>query len=337
MGLPLFAFLHATTTPHSKSTLTRVSHDTCSTGNVETTFPVSSPSGSSPVLAAPPSSSAPSPQEHVHGMPMPPHHPTTGTSGRQHAGSVPISLTPVGSLMATSPQQQAFEEYCQHLHTSVVGSEPVPKPDREDDRPSCSGQPSPDGLLKAGEREDSIGLLSSPSSQPSPRASLPCSCNGSAALLARIGSAFRSCSHSQHTSSRSGGTGTGSGASSRHNSHVSLSNVLLALGCACAESLIHSIGSTSWSSIELVLGRTSGSGPGAIWLSGGGESSDASEGSSTPSSNPESHTFGVPIIGGAGTTALPRHGGGARAPTLVSDPGWSSTLSVSAGAVAIAV
>jgi hypothetical protein len=305
MGSPLFAFLHATTTPHSKSTSTRASHNTRSTGNVETTFPVSLPSGGSPVSAAPPSSSAPSLQEHVHGMPMPPHHPTTSTSGHQRAGSIPISPTPVGSLTAMSPQQQAFEEYYQHLRMSIVGSEPVPKPDHEDDRLSHSGQPSPDGLLKAGECEDSIGLLSPPSSQPSPRASLPCSCNGSAALLARIGSAFRSYSHSQHMSSGSGGTGTGSGTSSRHNSHVSLSNILLALGCACAESLIHSIGSTSWSSIELVLGRTSGPGPGAIWLSGGGESSDASEGSSPPSSNPESHTFGMPIIGGAGTTALP--------------------------------
>jgi hypothetical protein len=35
-----------------------------------------------------------------------------------------------------------------------------------------SGQPSPDGSLEAHEREDFVALLSPPSSQPSPRASL---------------------------------------------------------------------------------------------------------------------------------------------------------------------
>jgi hypothetical protein len=165
------------------------------------------------MTAAPLSSSAPSLQEHVCGMPMPPCHPTTSMSGHQCAGSIPVSLTLVGGLIAMSPQQQAFEEYCQHLHMSIVGSEPVPELDCEDDCLLHSGQPSPDGLLKAGEHKDTVGLLFPPSSQPSPRASLPGSCNGSTALLTRISSAFRSHSHLWHMSSGSGGTGTGSGMS----------------------------------------------------------------------------------------------------------------------------
>jgi hypothetical protein len=109
------------------------------------------------------------------------------------------------------------------------------------------------------------------------------------------------------------------------------------LSHAHTESLIHDIGSVSWSSIELVLGCMSGPGPGVIQLSGSGELSDVSEGSSMPSSNPESHMFGMPIVGRAGTTALPQCSGGACPHMLASDPGWSSTSSVSAGAVAVAV
>ncbi|KAI0257209.1 hypothetical protein BJV78DRAFT_1277776 [Lactifluus subvellereus] len=139
---------------------------------------------------------------------------------------------PAGGLMATRPRQQALEEHRQHLRAS----------------------PSLDGSLEAREREDSVGLLSPPYSQPSPRASLLGSRNGSTASLARIGGAFRSRLRSRHTSpgsgSASGGTDTGSGASSRHNPHVSLSNV----SRARAQSLIHSIGGASRSSIELVLG-----------------------------------------------------------------------------------
>jgi hypothetical protein len=336
-GSPPFAFSRATATPQSKSTSTRESHETRSTGNAESA--PSSPSGGSPVSAAAPSSSVSSPQEHAGGgMPMPPRHPAAGTTTRQRAGSVPVSPTPAGGgLTATRPppssRQQAFEEHHhhrRHLRASIVSSDPLPESDREEDRPPRSGQPSPDGSLEAREREDSVGLLSPPSSQPSPRASLLGSRNGSAASLARIGSAFRSRSRSRHTSSGSGGTGSGSGASSRHNSHVSAASVSLAPRRTRAQSLIHSISGASRSSIELVLGRTPGS-PGAVRLSGGESSASASDGAL---SNPENHTFGVPGVG-TGDGSL-RRAGGARARTLESDAGRSSVSSSSAAAAAVA-
>ena len=60
------------------------------------------------------------------------------------------------------------------------------KCDREGGRTCCSRQPWPDGLLEACKREDSVGLLSPPSSQLSCRASLLGSHNGSATFLTRI-------------------------------------------------------------------------------------------------------------------------------------------------------
>ncbi|KAI0251640.1 hypothetical protein BJV78DRAFT_1282308 [Lactifluus subvellereus] len=329
-GSPPFAFSRSAATPQSKSTSTRASHDTRSTGNVETAS-----SSGSPVSAAHPSSSAPSPQD-VRGMPMPPRHPAAGASGRQRAGSVPVPATPTpaGGLTATRPRQQAaYEEHRQHLRASV-GSDPLPESDREEERPSRSGQPSPDGSLEAREREDSVGLLSPPSSQPSPRASLLGSRNGSTASLARIGGAFRSRSRSRHTSSGSASGGTGSGASSRHNSHVSLSNV----SRARAQSLIHSIGGASRSSIELVLGRTTPASAGAVRLGEESPLSSSSDASASEGavSNSENYTFGRPVVGGAGS-ALPRRAG-ARAHTLesTSHTARSSVSSSSAAAAAVA-
>ncbi len=300
-GSPPFAFSRATATPQSKSTSTRESR---STGNAETTSASSSPSGGSPV--------APSPQDQARSMPMPPRHPAASAGGRQRPATAPspASPSPAGGLTATRPRQ-TFEQPRRHLRPDSAGSEQLLESDREDDRASRSGQPSPDGSLEAREREDSVGLLSAPSSQPSPRASVFGSRNGSATSLARISGAFRPRSRSRNTSS---GSGSGSGASSRHNSHVSVSSASLALGRARAHSLIHGISGASRSSIELVLGRVAqpGGGPaGAVRL---GDSSDA-DGSEGALTNPESHTFGLPpIVGGPGSM-LPRRAG-ARARTL---------------------
>ncbi|KAI9453375.1 hypothetical protein F5148DRAFT_1277448 [Russula earlei] len=319
-GSPPFAFSRATATPKSKkSTSTRASHETRSTGNIETAS--SSHSGGSPISPVAPSSSAPSPQDVTRGMPMPPRHPAAGAGGRQRPATAPdqVSPTPAGGLTATRPRQ-TFEEH-RHLRPDSMGSEILPESDREDDRASRSGQPSPDGSLEAREREDSVGLLSAPSSQPSPRASLLGSRNGSATSLTRIGTAFRPRSRSRNTSS---GSGTGSGASSRHNSHVSLSSVSLAQSRARAQSLIQTIGGASRSSIELPSSLAAG----AVRL---GDSSDA-DGSEGALSNPENHTFGLPVVGGAGSMLLPRRAG-ARARTLDSD-GRSSASSSSAAAAA---
>jgi hypothetical protein len=164
-GSPPFAFSRATATPQSKSTSTRESHETRSTGNVET---ASSPSGS-PTSAVSPSSSVPCPQD-VRGMHMSPRHPATG-GGRQRPSTAPnpVPPTPASGLTASRPRQ-TFDGRRQ-LRQSI-GSEVLQESDRKDDRASRSGQPSPDESLKAREREDSVGLLSAPSSQPSPRASL---------------------------------------------------------------------------------------------------------------------------------------------------------------------
>jgi len=130
-------------------------------------------------------------------MPVRPHHPATGAGSRQRPSTAPssISPSPAGSLAATRPWQTFGSE------VSYQGL--VPESDREDDRPSHSGQPSPDGLLEPREREDSVGLLSPPSSQPSPIASVFGSRNGGATSLARITGAFRSRSRSWNTSSGS--------------------------------------------------------------------------------------------------------------------------------------
>ena len=320
-GSPPFAFSRATATPQSKSTSTRESH---STGNVEMTTASSSPSGGSPTSAVSPSSSVPSPQD-VRGMPMPPHHPAAA-GGRQRPPTAPSPVSPTpASLTATRPRQM-FEGRRQ-LRQSI-GSEVLHESDREEDRPSHSGQPSPDGSLEARERENSVGLLSPPSSQPSPRASLLGSRNGSAPSLARISGTFRSCSRSRNTSTVSG---NGNGGSSRYNSHVSVSSASLTLGRAHAHSLIQGIGGASRSSIELVLGHMPSSPPatGAVRL---GDTSDV-DGSEGALSNPESHTFGLPVVSGAGSLP-PRHAG-VRARTLESDPG-RSLVSVSSSSSAAA-
>jgi hypothetical protein len=85
-GSPPFAFSCPTVTPHSKSMSTHASHKMHSMGNIGTTSLASLPSGSSPISAAPSSLLAPSPHEHMCGMPMPPHHPAAGTSSCQHVG-----------------------------------------------------------------------------------------------------------------------------------------------------------------------------------------------------------------------------------------------------------
>jgi hypothetical protein len=180
-GSPPFAFSRATATPQSKSTSTRKSHETHSTGNAETTTASSSPSGGSPTSAVSPTSSVPSPQD-VRGMPMPPHHPAA-PGGRQRPSTAPspVSPIPAGGLTTTRPRQ-TFEGHRRQQHHSI-GSEVLHESDCEDERPPSSGQPLPDGSLEAREREDSVGLLSAPSSQPSPRASLLGSRNGMVARL----------------------------------------------------------------------------------------------------------------------------------------------------------
>ena len=59
---------------------------------------------------------------------------------------VQLSLTPAGCLTATHPRQtfKGHQSHHRQLHPSI-GSEVVPESHREDDHPSHSGQPLPDG------------------------------------------------------------------------------------------------------------------------------------------------------------------------------------------------
>jgi len=59
-----------------------------------------------------------------------------------------------------------FKGHCRQLRQSV-GSEVLQESDCKDNRASRSGQPSHDGSLEAHKRENSVGLLTPPSSQPS--------------------------------------------------------------------------------------------------------------------------------------------------------------------------
>ena len=172
--------------------------------------------------------------------------------------------------------------------------------------------------------------FSPPSSQPSPRSSLLGSRNCSATSLAQISGTFRSHPCSRNTST---GSGSGSSGSSRHNSHVSVSSASLALGRARAHSLIQGIGGASRSSIELVLGHMPSSPPatGAVCL---GDMSDVDR-SEGVLSNPESHMFGLPVVGSAGSLLPQRAGVHSR--TLESDPGrLSVSVSSSTSAAATA-
>ena len=128
-------------------------------------------------------------------------------------------------------------------------------------------------------------------------------CNGSTTSLAQISSTFHSCSRLQNTSLDSG---SGSSGSSQHSSHISLSSILLVFGCACVHSLIHGIGSALWSSIELILGYVLQLGsPLATGTMCLGNMSNVN-GSKGALSNPESHMFGLPIVGNAGSL-LPQY------------------------------
>jgi hypothetical protein len=117
---------------------------------------------------------------------------------------------------------------------------------------------------------------------------------------------------------------------------VSVSCASLALGRARAHSLIQGIGGASRFSIEPVLGRipqpNSPPATGAVHLS---DTSDV-DGSEGALSNPENHTFGLPVLGGGGSL-LPRRAG-MHAHTLEGDPGRSSvSLSSSPSAAAAAM
>jgi hypothetical protein len=194
-GPPPFASSHA-----GKGTSTRKSHETRSAGNIETAS--SSPSGGSPTLAASPTSSVPSTQDVARDMPMPPCHPAAGRQ-RVNAPRRHQALSPLHQRAVLRPH--GHDKHSRGTVSSCI---------RASDWKSYTGltarttaHPAWDSLrpmghrsLEARGREDSVGLPSLPSSQPSPRASLHGSCNGGSTSLARISGAFHPRSHSRNTS-----------------------------------------------------------------------------------------------------------------------------------------
>jgi len=136
--------------------------ETRSTGNMDTATASSSPSSGSPSSAVSPAPSVPRLHD-VRGMPMPPRHlAARGGQQRPSIAPSPVSRTSAGGLTVTRPRE-TFEGHCRQLRQSV-GSEVLQESDRKDERPPRSGQPLPDGSLKASERKDSVGLFSPPSS-----------------------------------------------------------------------------------------------------------------------------------------------------------------------------
>ena len=243
-------------------------------------------------------------------VPMPPRHPAPG-GGRQRPLTASSHVSPTSAGLTATRPRQTFE-WRRQLHPSqTIGSEVLHESDREDDCTSRSGQPSPAGSLEARQHGDSVGLLSPPSSQPSRRASLlqVGSRSACATSLTRISSVFRSCSRSRNIGT---GSGSGSGGSSPRNSHVSVSSASLALGPTGPHSLIQALAA--------LRDLTSSSPPatGAV-LPDDASDADGSEGALRDS---ESHTFGLPVVGGA-ASLLPR-GTGVRGRTHENDPGRSS-------------
>jgi hypothetical protein len=123
----------------------------------------------------------------------------SGNAPRRHQ-----VLSPLHQRAVLRPRPgQTFEEHRLRLRRSI-GSEVLQESDHEDERPSRSGQPSPDGSL-----EVQILLVCLPLSQPSPRASSLGSRNGSSTSITRICGAFRSHSRSRNTNSGSGSGSAG--------------------------------------------------------------------------------------------------------------------------------
>ncbi|KAI0320240.1 hypothetical protein OF83DRAFT_631016 [Amylostereum chailletii] len=299
-------------TPQSKSTSSHThTHSTGgsrvsrSTGNAE--------SSDSPMSFAG-SSGAPSPVGMS--MPMPPRHPSSsnGVAGRrQRSGTVPTPSSPspaVGGPIGfpygrPRTRTRTSESVGTDLEPSVLYESefedgPVGPLDLSgEEAQSHAGGPSPEpeGSQEALEREDSVGLLSP---QPSPKTSS----SGLRAHSGSSGSVNRfNRSRSRHTSA---GSGSRSGSNSRHNSHHSVSSVSVAgIGArgirSRAQSLIHSVGSASRSSIEIVLSSGRARAQSAVRLEDYDEGAESSlyfsEGGL---SSPENYTFGQPVSGGAG-------------------------------------
>src|SRR5258708_3957453 len=96
---------------------------------------------------------------------LPPGHlaASAGSRKRPSTAPSPVSLTPAGGLAATRPRQ-TFEGHRLDIGgggcARALARRAYQESYFEDDCPSRSGQPSPDGSLKVRKCQDSVGLLS---------------------------------------------------------------------------------------------------------------------------------------------------------------------------------
>ncbi|TFY76339.1 hypothetical protein EWM64_g7670, partial [Hericium alpestre] len=307
------------TSAHTHSNSTHLSRASRSTGNRE--------SSDSPMSFGGSSSGVPSPVS-IPGrrvpMPPPPRHPGSNGQRRQRSGTVPIPSSPSPVVPNPSLFQRRGRAQSRPESTDI-GPEVLYESEGEMveivgalDFSSSSGSrrgrrsPSPEGSQEALEREDSVGLLSA---APSPKSSFGGMRHraGSAVSLGRLSNGSRSHPGSGYRSRHgSSGSGSRSGSNSRHNSNSnpSASSISLVLGGSGgvrerAQSLIHSVGTASRSSLDLVVGRRART-QSAVRLEDYEEGSESSPYFSEDAmSNPENHTFGQPVAGGAGMVQRP--------------------------------
>ncbi|KAG1843186.1 hypothetical protein F4604DRAFT_1596954 [Suillus subluteus] len=282
---------HSTPKTHpstnTRSTESRTSNSTQSTGNCDTSSESPNSHGVSSGLSSP-SSGYGSP------IPMPPRHPQPGR-GRARAGTVPVLSSPSPTpIVYTTPIRSRVDSdhtetfggggYESFLSEEVDDDDEAEEEEEEeaedlDDEPQMMEQPVPEGPHEAAEGEDSVGLLGV--GPRSPKSSM---------VSSRRRRGHRSDSgHSQSGRSRSGSRSGSS--SSRAGSAVR----------SRTQSLIQGIGAASRSSLDLVQSIRSRANSSMARLeedmafSSDSRSRSGSEG--VHSSN-ENYTFGVkPPVG----------------------------------------
>lgn len=259
----------------SSNSLSAHSRSTQSTGNGETSdSPMSQTMGGS--VMSSPTSGYGSP------IPMPPRHPQPGR-GRARAGTMPAwptSPSPVMFPGRIPPRIRTDSETTDHMPGGYESflSEELDEDEEVDDaseEPQMMEQPEPEGPHEVAEGEDSVGLLGVPPRSP----------------------------RSSNVSSRRrrGRRSSQSGSQSRQNSVSSRSRAGSAVRSR-AQSLIHSLGNASRSSVDLVQSIRSRANSSMARLeedmvsTSDSGSRSRSGSASHASSSHENYTFGQPML-----------------------------------------
>ncbi|KAI0773116.1 hypothetical protein BD413DRAFT_656388 [Trametes elegans] len=260
----------------TQSRSTRHSRSTQSTGNIESTdshSPRSNSSNASPLNSSFSGSV----------IPMPPRHPQV--QRRARAGTVPAMPSSPGSpspvvFPGGRPRARTRTESMATDPSTSFGPIPIGSFDSDEEYThdeSLMDVPEAEGSLEEAEQQDSVGLLSA---APSPRASQ--------VNLRHRGSGLSLHRRSNGSRSGSGGSRSHSGSGASHSRSRTTSATGSESARSRAQSLIHSIGAASRSSIDLVRSRANS----LVRLS---DSPYASTSSEAVLSSPENHTFGHPL------------------------------------------